>query len=47
MTVDTYKDQGGNTVVRLHGGCTDKIIFRFAKREDALALLNALRKRIR
>lgn len=47
MSVDTYTNRFGETIVRLHGGCTDKIIFRFATRQDALALLKALRKRIR
>jgi hypothetical protein len=47
MHVDTYKDQSGNTVVRMHGGCTDKIVVRFENRTDALALLKALRKRIK
>ncbi len=47
MTIDTYKTQSGQTVVRLQGGCTDKISVRFESRQDALALLKALRKRVR
>ena len=47
MSVDTYTASDGTTVVRLHGGCTDKIIIRFEKRADALALLKALRRRIK
>ena len=47
MSVDTYQAQDGTTVVRLRGGCTDKLNLYFAKREDALALLRALRKRVR
>jgi hypothetical protein len=47
MSVDTYTNRGGQTVVRLHGGCTDKIIVVFDERKDALALLKALRKRVR
>jgi len=47
MSIDTYTTQYGETVVRIQGGCTDKILVRFEKREDALALLKALRKRVR
>jgi hypothetical protein len=47
MTIDTYRAQDGTTVVRLRGGCTDKINVYFKNREDALALLKALRKRER
>jgi hypothetical protein len=47
MTVTTYMTQYGETVVRLEGGCTEKIVVRFEKRADALALLKALRKRVR
>jgi hypothetical protein len=47
MSIDTYTAHSGETVVRLRGGCTDKITIRFEKREDALALLKALRKRVR
>jgi hypothetical protein len=47
MSVDTYINRGGQTVVRIRGGCTDKIIVVFDKRADALALLLALRKRVR
>ena len=47
MSVDTYTAQDGMTVVRLRGGCTDKINLYFKDRQDALALLKALRKRVR
>lgn len=47
MRVDTYKAQDGTIVVRLRGGCTDKINLYFHTRADALALLKALRKRVR
>lgn len=47
MSVDTYTNVAGQTVVRLHGGCTDKLIITFENRKDALALLKALRKRVR
>ena len=47
MTVSTYQNKGGETVVQLRGGCTDKINFYFKTRADALALLKALRKRVR
>ena len=46
MSVDTYQAQDG-TVVRLRGGCTDKINLYFKNRQDALAMLKALRKRVR
>lgn len=47
MSIDTYQAQDGTTVVRLRGGCTDKINIYFQSRQDALALLKALRKRVR
>lgn len=47
MSVETYTNQSGQTVVRLHGGCTQKILITFNNRKDALALLKALRKRAR
>jgi len=47
MSVDTYINRGGQTVVRIRGGITDKITVMFDKRSDALALLLALRKRVR
>lgn len=47
MSIDTYTNVSGQTVVRIWGGMTDKIVVRFDKREDALALLKALRKRSR
>ena len=47
MTIDTYRAHTGETVVRLRGGITDKLVIRFKTRQDALALLKALRKRIR
>lgn len=47
MTVTTHKNVAGETVVKLQGGMTHKINLYFKTREDALALLKALRKRIR
>jgi hypothetical protein len=47
MSVTTYTTHYGETVVELRGGCTDKIRFFFKTRADALALLKALRKRVR
>ena len=46
MSVDTYTDQSGNTVVRLRVG-TGGMVFRFERRRDALELLKALRRRMR
>jgi len=47
MSVDTYQAQDGTIVVRLRGGCTDRINLSFKNRQDALALLKALRNRVR
>lgn len=47
MSVDTYTDRLGCTVVRIRSGITDKIILRYEKRADALTLLKALRKRVK
>jgi len=47
MTVTTYQKASGKTVVQLRGGCTDRINLYFRTRQDALALLKALRKRVR
>ena len=43
----TWGINKGNTKVTLRGGCTDEIMLIYKKREDALALLKALRKRER
>ncbi len=48
MTVTTQPTVTGNTIVRLRGNCTgQKFTLEFKTREDALALLKALRKRVR
>lgn len=47
MTVSTYTTHMGETAVSIRGGCTDKIVVYFKTRADALALLKALRKRVR
>ena len=44
MSISTFQTQDGRTVVQIRGGCTDKINFYFQTRQDALALLKALRK---
>jgi hypothetical protein len=44
MSVTTYQTQDGRTVVQVRGGCTDKINFYFQTRQDALALLKAIRR---
>jgi hypothetical protein len=43
-SVSTYTTQDGRTVVQVRGGCTDKINFYFKTRQDALAMLKAIRK---
>ena len=48
MSVTTHTCQDGTTAVRIRGNCTgQQMSFYFATREDAAALLKALRKRVR
>lgn len=41
----TWGIHKGSTKVRMRTGCTAEIVLIYQKREDALALLKALRKR--
>jgi len=41
MSVDTYINRGGQTVVRIRGGCTDKIIVVFDKRSRPASTLSS------
>ena len=43
----TWGINKGKTKVRIRAGCTDQLVLIYTRREDALALLKALRKRDR
>ena len=43
----TWGINKGKAKVRIRGGFTDQIVLIYSKREDALALLKALKKRDR
>ena len=50
MSIDTYQTHDGMTVVKLQSRCNKinhKINLYFTNRQDAAALLKALRKRVR